>query len=228
MILRRSLGANAAFVAPFILFIALMALSGLVPDGQIWGNGFDNRWLYGIRIALVGTAVAYLWRFYGELHAPYHLRLNQVAASIVIGACVFWFWIRLDFGWLRLGDADGFRPLDGDGTIIWAIVVPRLIGAAILVPVIEELFWRSFLMRWLENPAFQSVVPQRITVRSLFLSSGLFALEHHLWFAGFLAGVVYGWMYMRSGNLWYSIIAHAATNAILGVWVLQTGNWQFW
>jgi CAAX prenyl protease-like protein len=55
-----------------------------------------------------------------------------------------------------------------------------------------------------------------------------FALEHHLWFAGLLAGVAYGWLYIRAGNLWVPVVAHTITNGLLGVWVLHTGHWEFW
>jgi membrane protease YdiL (CAAX protease family) len=46
--------------------------------------------------------------------------------------------------------------------------------------------------------------------------------------AGLLAGVAYAWLYRRTGNLWATVIAHAVTNAALGVWVLTTGSWQYW
>ncbi|MDZ7778822.1 MAG: CPBP family glutamic-type intramembrane protease [Gemmatimonadota bacterium] len=38
----------------------------------------------------------------------------------------------------------------------------------------------------------------------------------------------YGWLYLRTANLWVPVIAHAVTNAILGGWVLVTGSWTFW
>jgi CAAX prenyl protease-like protein len=110
----------------------------------------------------------------------------------------------------------------------WPLAVMRLAGAALLVPVMEELFWRSFVMRWIHKPDFLKVVPAEVGIKALAISSVLFALEHHLWFAGLLAGLAYGWLYRRSGNLWVPTLSHAVTNAALGIWVLYTGNWQFW
>jgi hypothetical protein len=40
--------------------------------------------------------------------------------------------------------------------------------------------------------------------------------------------LAYGWLYLRTGNLWTAVVAHGITNALLGAWVLITGAWQFW
>jgi CAAX prenyl protease-like protein len=92
----------------------------------------------------------------------------------------------------------------------------------------EELFWRSFLLRWLERHDFLQVAPRSVGPRPLVITTALFALEHSQWLAGGIAGVVYSALYMRSGNLWVPIAAHAVTNAALGIWILHTENWHFW
>jgi CAAX prenyl protease-like protein len=56
----------------------------------------------------------------------------------------------------------------------------------------------------------------------------LFALEHNQRLAAAISGAVYKGLYMRSRNHWVPIVAHAVTNGALGVWILLTGNWQFW
>lgn len=228
MYLYRVFGPATPYVLPFLLFIILMAASGMLGDYSELAQRFDTRWLYAARIVLVGTAVLYFWRSYAELQRPYRIQPSQLLGSIALGVVVFLFWIQLDIKWLSIGESNGFVPLAADGSLLWAHVIPRLIGAAVLVPVIEELFWRSFLMRWLDNPKFLTVEPARIKLKALLISSVIFALEHNLWFAGLLAGLAYGWLYIRTGNLWYPIIAHATTNGILGLWVIYTGNWQFW
>jgi CAAX prenyl protease-like protein len=65
-------------------------------------------------------------------------------------------------------------------------------------------------------------------MRAFVITTALFAIEHNRWFAGVVAGVVYNVLYMRSGNLWVPILAHAVTNGSLGVWILYTESWQFW
>ena len=108
------------------------------------------------------------------------------------------------------------------------LVIVRLAGAALIVPVMEELFWRSFLLRWIHHPSFLSVDPKGVGLKPLLASSVLFASEHRLWFAGLLAGLAYAWLYKKTGNLWVPILAHAVTNGLLGAYVLTTGSWAFW
>jgi CAAX prenyl protease-like protein len=92
----------------------------------------------------------------------------------------------------------------------------------------EELFWRSFLLRWIQEKEFLALDPQQIGLRANLVCAVLFASEHSLWLAGLLAGLVYNYLYVRTGKLWVPIISHATTNAVLGGWILATGNWQFW
>jgi CAAX prenyl protease-like protein len=106
--------------------------------------------------------------------------------------------------------------------------VVRLTGAALLVPVMEELFWRSFVMRWIHDHDFLAVSLARVGYKALALSAVVFGLEHHLWFAGLLAGLAYGWLYIRAGNLWVPILSHGVTNGLLGAWVVYTQSWEFW
>ena len=46
--------------------------------------------------------------------------------------------------------------------------------------------------------------------------------------AAIVAGLAYAWLYRRTGKLWTAVIAHAVTNLLLGIWVVRTGQWQFW
>jgi CAAX prenyl protease-like protein len=92
----------------------------------------------------------------------------------------------------------------------------------------EELFWRSFLMRWIERAQFEAVLPQRVGLKAVVLSTFVFMLAHTLWLAAILAGLAYAWLYVRTGKLWVPIVAHAVTNGALGVWVVATRSWGFW
>lgn len=215
-----------ARVVPFSVYIAFLpigqALQSLWPDA-------DVRWLYGVQVLLTGLALALLRDRYVELRAPAAVRMGDVLVAIVVGLLVFGFWINLDHPLLRLGDAGGgFDPRLGDGHIDIALAGVRMTGATLVVPVMEELFWRSFLARWIDRPGFLEHLPQRISMRAIALSSIVFAVEHTLWVAGLLAGIVYAALYRRSGNLWVPILSHAVTNGALAWWVLHTGNWQFW
>ncbi len=212
---------------PFAVFIAFIGLSGPL-NGLAESIGMDPRWWYGARILIVSALLVSFRRHYVELRSGAGIPAADWLLALAIGTAVFALWINLDFKPLAFGDAPGFDPRGTDGGIDWTLVTVRLAGAAIVVPLMEELFWRSFVMRWVHHQTFLEVDPKQVGTKALALSSVAFALEHHLWFAGLLAGLAYAWLYVRTGNLWVAIASHAITNALLGAWILYTGSWQFW
>jgi hypothetical protein len=216
---------------PFALFILLLAvelswtnLQSLVPGL----DAFDKRWVYAIKSGAAALALVWLWRHYTELKQCPRQAAGWMMA-VVAGIAVFVLWINLVQPWMLLSEmGSGFDPRNEDGSTNLALAGIRLAGSALVVPIIEELFWRSFIMRWLDRQDFLSLDPARVSQKALLISSALFALEHTQWFAGFIAGYAYGWLYKKTGNVWVPIVAHALTNATLGIWVLNTGHWQFW
>jgi len=75
-------------------------------------------------------------------------------------------------------------------------------------------------MRWIDA--------RRVSAMAVALSSALFALEHSLWLAGLIAGLAYAGLYITTNNLRAPVLAHAVTNAILGLWIVATGSWHLW
>jgi uncharacterized protein len=221
---------RAAFVraAPFVAFMAFLALRGAAPADGSWG--FDVRWLYGAQVVVVSAMLVIWWRDYGELARQAWPSMVELLLSVAVGLVVFALWIQLDAPWMKLefDPAPPFVPLNGAGQLDWPLITARLIGAALLVPVMEELFWRSFLMRWVKSPLFEAVPPAAVGMRAIIVSTFLFVLAHTLWLAAIVAGLAYALLYMRTGKLWTAVIAHAVTNGVLGLWVLKTGQWQFW
>lgn len=214
-------------ILPFVAFMALLALRGQAPADGSWG--VDPRWLYGLTLPLVGGLLWWWWREYGELHRPNWPSARELVLSVAVGLAVFVAWINLDAPWMQLGEPTaGFVPLDAAGQPIWALVAARWFGAALVVPLMEELFWRSFMMRWVEQPAFEGVDPRRVGLRAVVLSTFVFVLAHPLWLAAVVAGLAYALLYRATGRLWTAVIAHAVTNGALGAWVVATGQWQFW
>jgi CAAX prenyl protease-like protein len=184
------------------------------------------RWLYPLKIAAVALLLALFWRRYDELA---HFRLSATASltALATGVLVLLLWISLDTGWMIIGSPSGFDPRS-HGQMDWLLVAIRIGGAALVVPVMEELFWRSFLMRWIVRPDFESVEPSQLGLKSFLITVVLFGFEHNLWLAGIVAGAAYSLLYKRHRNLWSPILAHAVTNGLLGIWVVWTGNWSFW
>jgi hypothetical protein len=110
----------------------------------------------------------------------------------------------------------------------WGLTVCRLVGSAGVIAVIEEFFFRGFFYRWLRQNRFTEVPLTVWDAQSFWIVAVVFALEHDRWAAGLLAGVVYGWLTVRTGSVWAAALAHGFTNLLLGVYVIVSGQYGFW
>jgi CAAX prenyl protease-like protein len=122
----------------------------------------------------------------------------------------------------------GYNPFQEAASFGFVLAGIRVFGAAVVVPLTEELFWRSFLIRFLIKSSYTSVPLGSFTLLSFVATVVLFGLEHHLWLAGMMAGVAYNLLLYKTGRLWPCIVAHALTNLILSIHVLVTREWQWW
>jgi hypothetical protein len=218
--------ARAAWVRilPFAVYMLSIVAGDLL--GRLGFSAAELRWLYPAKIAAVVVLLALFWQEYSELR---HIRLGPLVAltAVTTGVVVLVLWIALHADWMIVGSAPGFDPRT-DGRLDWGWVLVRIAGAALVVPVMEELFWRSFLLRWIERADFEKVDPTQAGLKSFVITIVLFGFEHNLWLAGIVAGAAYSALFMRHRTLWSPILAHAVTNGLLGVWVVSTGNWSYW
>lgn len=215
----------AARIAPFALFIVLLALEPVLARVL----PVDARWITVARGFLVGALLLSLWPRYAELRPLGALTARELALGVASGLAVLAAWLLLDRDWASFGSrAGGFAPLRADGGIDAALAAGRWIGFALVVPVVEELFWRSFLLRWIDTRDFTSADPRTASLTAFALCSALFASEHSMWLAGLVAGMAYNTLYIRTGNLRIPLISHATTNGTLGLWILATGDWHLW
>jgi hypothetical protein len=129
-------------VLPFVVFIALLALRGICPDDSA-PLGIDSRVLYALQAGAAGALLLLWWRGYAELLRP--PRLGPLALSVGVGLAVCWVWVTLDEPWMRIGEASAsFEPIGDDGRLLWGLIAVRWLGATLVVPVMEALFWRGF------------------------------------------------------------------------------------
>ena len=214
---------------PFGLFIGMLVFVSLFPPTTIDGaETAVASWMVVGRGALVALTLAWFWPSYSELRRTAPARWMDWLLAVGVGFAVFLAWIGFDQDWAVLSRSVGFIPHDPEGATDWLKASARLAGFALVVPVMEELFWRSFLLRWIQRREFLAVDPGRVGARAFLITMVLFSLEHDHWLGGAVAGASYNWLYMRSANLWVPILAHATTNAVLGGWIMYTGNWQYW
>src|SRR5262249_16777931 len=132
------------------------------------------------------------WRDFRPAPAP---RVLVLAGAI--GLLVWGLWVGLDghyrtFGWL--GTRVGFNATALAPAARWVFIVVRIVGLVLVVPLIEELFWRSFLMRWLIDQDFTKVPIGRVTPLAAVTTSAFFALVHPEWLPAFLTGVLWAWL----------------------------------
>lgn len=211
-------------VAPFLAYLFFIFLTDML--GRLGWTAPELRWLYALKIAVVLGLLLHWRHRYAELALPLP-GARAIAIAIATGIVVFMLWINLDAGWMHIGTAGGFDPRTG-GRIEWSLVLLRIAGAALVVPVMEELFWRSFLMRWIDAPDFLSRAPRLASARALLITVVLFGFEHNLWLAGMVAGAAYSVLYLRSQSLWSPVLAHGVTNGVLGGWIISGGHWNYW
>jgi CAAX prenyl protease-like protein len=213
-----------ARILPFLVYLLFIVIVDLL--GRFGVPAQQLRWLYAVKIVAVVATLALCWRHYTELHTL-HLSRLWAGLAFAVGVVVFVLWISLGASWMLVGTPAGFDPRSA-GQIDWLMVAVRIGGAALVVPVMEELFWRSFLLRWLDKVDFLSLDPARVRLQSVAIAALLFGFEHNQWLAGIVAGLAYSVLYMRLRSLWAPILAHAVTNGVLGVWIVHTANWSYW
>lgn len=212
-----------ARIAPFASYIAVLAAINLAYPGDRL-----PLTLYPLIIVATLTAFWIFRRSYSELREPLVADSGELLVAVAVGLAVLAVWVGIDTPLLRFADSKGYAPVAPDGRVLWGWVALRTAGSALIVPVMEELFWRSFLMRWLDKTDFLGLPPREVSWRAVVLSVIPFALEHSEVFAGAVAGLAYAWLYRRFGRLWPSIIAHSVSNLGLGLWIMATRQWNYW
>lgn len=214
-------------VLPFVFFIACIALAE--PLARLLSSiGLDTRWAYALRAGGAALLLMLFARRYIELAGSLARPAREWGLAVMVGVAVFVLWVGSDaLGW-GFAARPSFVPLAVDGGFEWEWILLRIAGAALVVPVMEELFWRSFVMRWLDEARFLSFDPLRTSLRALLFSSIAFGFEHDLWVAGIVAGLAYGQLYRSCGHLAPPILAHAVTNALLAGWVVHGRAWHLW
>ncbi|GAB6059631.1 CAAX prenyl protease-related protein [Desulfonatronum parangueonense] len=220
-------------ILPFALFMVIIGLEeGLrFLDSRGWLDlqDFTFDLLYPLRPLVALIALLLLYRAYTELRWADLARLGHTLFSIILGLVVFVLWIHMDWTFGAVSEPPGFNPnVFSEGAYRWSMIAVRVAGAVLVVPIMEELFWRSFLLRYITNPSFSKVPLGTFTWPSLLISSLLFGLAHHFILAGIMAGLAYAWLLYRTKSLAQCILAHAVTNLALALYVMHSGQWYFW
>ena len=218
---------------PFAVFMAFIGLNELLQTLATHGllnlDASTLYYLYPLKTLVVGYLLFRFRKQYRELGIGRMSRLPTTLAVCCLGVLVFVLWVNMDWTLGGAATPSGFNPgLFPDPLLGMAMICFRIAGAVLVVPVMEELFWRSFLIRYLVDSDFGKVPMGTFTWGSFLFTVALFGAEHNYIYAGIMAGVVYNLILYRTRSLTQCVLAHAVTNLALAIYVVSTGQWQFW
>jgi len=216
--------------AGFMIFIGFEeGLRFLRGQGLVSFSEQSIYLLYPVKTLTTVFLLFWLYRRFSELDWRDLGRIYDTLQSLLLGLVVFVLWINMDWGFAESAKRAGFNPeLFSNMLLFNTLIFFRLAGAVLVVPLMEELFWRSFMLRYLVDNEFMKVGIGKFTFFSCLASAILFGLEHHLIFAGIMAGLAYNLLLYRTKSIVQCVFAHAVTNLALGVYVLVSGKWMFW
>jgi uncharacterized protein len=211
------------YVAPMALFLLITTLLEAQFPAQYVG-------IYLAKVVVVTGALIACRRAWQQDIRP---DARVLLPAILVGLAVFAEWILVDRytpPLSFLGKRTAFDPFAqiSDGTLRSLFIATRFFGLAVMVPIMEEVFWRSFLLRYLTKEDFRSVPIGTFSAMAFAIVAGAFGFAHPEWLAAIICAVAYGLLLRQTRSLFACIVAHAVTNFALGVYVLVTRQWHFW
>lgn len=220
---------DVVLMAPYMTYLALLTLVSVFPP--------EWEWLAIVLRGAISLAVAFLF-------LPYMPSWGKPMMWIAVPAGLFaaWGWVAgqyladdLGIGG-RLpgfpGDKQVIDPRDelGASSLFWATTILRITVACTAVPVVEELFWRAFLLRAFINwDKFDRVPLGKFTWFSFLGTSLLSTIQHpDNWFVSILCWFFFNALFYWTRSIWCLVIVHAVTNFALYYYVVRVGDWSFW
>ena len=237
----------AAYVAPFVVFMALQSLVGMVKvDNPLlpWWKAGPEHWVYPLQTIVCLGLIAWWWKNY--VFKP--LGMRELILACIVGFIGIALWIipaeistrlGLDNEWSKwLGITSraksGYDPtLLADAPLAyWASVTMRFVRMTVAVALLEELFMRGFLWRYLAHPdgEFQNLPIGVWSLRGVVGSIVVFTFGHQVpdLLACLMYGILISWLAWKTKSLGACVVCHGVSNLVLGLYVMQTRQWGFW
>ena len=217
------------YIAPFVIFLALIGLNHLWPMAALT----DEIVRLAVMLAVLFLVARPLLRFKAQ-----DFRVRSWGLSVLVGVAIFVLWIAPDLLFPQYRSFFLF-----DNSVVGSarsslseaarhdvpVLFLRTLRAVAIVPIVEELFWRGWLMRWVINNDFEKVPLGAYSALSFWAVALLFAGEHGpYWDVGLMAGIIFNWWMIRRKSLGDLILAHAVANACLSGYVIAAGKWEYW
>jgi len=243
-----------AYILPFAIYSVLMQFypkfSASYENNSreiVTQSATSETWIYlgllGVQILLAVGLIIFFRKVY---LAAFPFRISPW--SVVVGAIGVVVWVVLaDLGierWIaqQLGLVKSLeRPSFNPGTIQdtgarMLFLITRFTVLVGVVPIVEELLLRGWVVKWIEEPNFGLTTDKMpdVSLKTLgttaLLSASIYGvLSHNL--EAIAAFVWFGMVTLlarKTGSIWDCIVAHAVTNGLLGVYVLWWQQWHLW
>jgi len=212
-----------AWVGPFVVFMMWLAIDKYLP--------IANPWKEMLRDGVLVAAIIGFSRRLVPRSAPHWI------PSVALGLAVFALWVAPDLlipGWrshaiFQNAIVGKLKTSIPPQELTPLMLVLRVIRASLLVPILEELFWRGWLPRWIQDTRFTRVPLGQYTPLAFWATALLFAAEHGpFWDVGLLCGIIYNWWMKRTRSLGDLVLVHATTNFALSMFIIASERWTFW
>ncbi|HWB53391.1 MAG TPA: CAAX prenyl protease-related protein [Tepidisphaeraceae bacterium] len=230
-----------AYILPMGIFLVFTGL------GNQWPRWYVES--YMAKTFIVPIALVIAWQNYTKI------KWTHLGLGVLIGVIGLVQWVGMDkllilfFQWAHLHShvldwvpvygkigisgvpTDSLNPFEHFHNAIqmWLFITFRWACATLVVPPMEELFWRDFLWREIQSPNdFKLAEVGEWDWKALIVVSAFFASVHIQWITAFVWGLMIGLLLIRTRSIGACIVAHAVTNFLLGGYVLWTHDWYFW
>jgi len=209
-------------VAPMILFIGLNVVEGKLP-----ANLYPFAYIAKIAVVLLVLGLtAKAWT--SELAAS----RTALITGAIFGVVGIALWIGIEkIPYPHVGGRSSFDPFTAipDWTFRYLWIATRFIGLAAVVPIVEELFWRGFLVRYIDNmDDFRKVIAGNHSWVATGIVTAAFASIHPEWLAAVAYALLTDQLLRRTKSVGACMVMHAVTNLLLGVYVVVTKSWHLW
>jgi len=226
--------ATLALVLPMVVFMAFTAAGGA------WPSFYAASYI--LKTLIVGGLLIFFWRRYTDI------RWTHLGLGFAVGVIGIVQWVGMEtllmhwpvLWWSRtIGDIQhaAFRPYEyfHSPLTLWGFIAIRWLGPTLVVPVMEELFWRDYLWRSIASPNdYRLQALGEYDPAAFWITVAAFASVHPQWLTAAVWGAMIGWLLWRTRSLGACIVAHATTNFLLGAYVLVSwygfgrDQWFFW
>ncbi|MCC7349725.1 MAG: CAAX prenyl protease-related protein [Phycisphaerales bacterium] len=219
---------DVAYILPMGVFLALTQV------GVQWPGLYAISYI--AKTLIVAVLLVVLWRQFTKI------RWTHWQLGVLVGVLGIVQWVGMEkllLHWWpnypRLS-AEPYDPTAAmSGPMLWLFYAVRWGGASLLVPVMEELFWRDFAWRTIAAPNdFKLAEVGEWDPTAFFLVSLIFSCVHIQWMTAIVWALMIGGLLIYTRSIGACIIAHGVTNFLLGAYVLGSHyllhqeQWYFW